>query len=211
MQPQFKSYQIAPPASAHPREHILYAARTVLERNGVRNTSIAAIRALWGGSDEEFRALFENDDDLLTEAIYQSRCAKTAQLFTFAPGISLRYNLILFGTNYLEYVLANEHLEEQRFILSQGRNSASLRKIFEYDLRVNWSRVGDFLNRFMKSPNTCRAKCQLAARQFKALLEFDLLERGMAGILPTLFRAELVQFVELVVDRFLNLYREDFQ
>jgi AcrR family transcriptional regulator len=159
------------------RQSILDAGFSLFRAKGFDKTSMAEITARVGGSKATVYSYFPSKEDLFTECVmwavedYMVDMLKALDTPYADPAVALRN----FGAGVLNFICSPEQLEVRRLIIAEAARSGTGRLFFDKISSLR-ARVSEFLSACMAAGSLRADDPDLAAHQFGALLEAEILE-----------------------------------
>jgi AcrR family transcriptional regulator len=192
------------------RQAILKAAGDVFREVGFERASMSDIRARMGGSKATLYNYFPSKEALFFEVIHN---AKERELEATAGALNpdahdLKQELVRFGQNFLKAVYSPEAIAVRRLAIAESRHSDSGRLSFERAVFPTEKQVAEFLRKAMKRGALRTAEAKIAAMHLLSLLESELLQRVLLGVIDSVSPEALRSAVRRAVDVFLLGYAQ---
>ena len=159
------------------RQAILDTAFRLFRTQGFDKTSVSEITAEVGGSKATIYSHFPSKEELFVECMmaalenYMSGTLKHLVASQRDPRDALRN----FGTSVLNFICSPEQVEMRRLMVAEAARSGT-GKLFFAKINALRTQVSAFLSACMASGTLRRDDPDLAADQFGALLEAEILE-----------------------------------
>lgn len=189
------------------RAEIIEVASSVFQEQGYERTSMSQISQRLGGSKATLYGYFKSKEELFLATINYDVSAN-AELLTRAllEARTLRQGLIALGKSYLELRLGSRPTSNFRIVSSQPAETG-IGKIFYSNLiQPAWQRLADRFEMMMDEGKLRRADPWLAAMHWKGLLEGDIVERRLLGVLDGPDLGEIERAAVAATDVFLQVY-----
>jgi AcrR family transcriptional regulator len=187
------------------RREILRAARAVIEEVGYHRASMTAISARLGGSKATLYGYFATKEQLFAAAMVDSLEARGEEMLAILNTQDADVGRVLttFGTVYLPFVTCTEILSLSRTAIAEAPTSEFGKELYRLGPQRTWDAVSAYLADRMAEGRLRRAAPDLAALQFKGLLEAGIMEPCWYGVRP---RFEATEVVAGAVRVFLAFY-----
>jgi AcrR family transcriptional regulator len=190
------------------RQAILDAAAHVFREVGYERATMEDIRERIGGSKATLYNYFPSKESLLLEVMHHG---KELELQTVVAALGedpedLRKELLRFGQEFLVVLYAPETIAIRRLSIAESRHSEIGRVSFERAIHPIEKRVAEFLKREMKRGTLRSADSKIAAIHLLSLLESELLQRVLLGVIETVKPEALSSAARRAVDAFLSGY-----
>ncbi len=190
------------------RQAILQAAGEVFRDMGFERASMSNIRARVGGSKATLYNYFPSKEALFFEVMLQAKAveieAVTGALNPDAE--DLKQELIRFGQNFIAVVYSPEAIAVRRLAIAESRHSDIGRLSFESAVNPIEKQVAEFLKKAMKRGALRTADAKIAAIHLLCLLESELLQRVLLGVIDSVKPEAIAGIVRRAVDVFLSGY-----
>jgi AcrR family transcriptional regulator len=190
------------------RQAILDAAAEVFREMGFERASMSEIRARIGGSKATLYNYFPSKEKLFFEVMYQATerelGAVTAALNADAG--DLKQELLLFGQRLLPTLYSSEAIAIRRLAIAESGHSDIGKVVFEGSGLPMEKHVAEFLRKAMKRGALRTADPKIAAMHLLSLLESELLQRVLLGVINPLKPAAVKGMVRRAVEVFLSGY-----
>ncbi|MDQ2078637.1 TetR/AcrR family transcriptional regulator [Xanthobacteraceae bacterium Astr-EGSB] len=176
------------------RHEILKAARAVIEEVGSHRASMTAIAARLGGSKATLYGYFATKERLLAAAMVDAVEARGLDLLTILNSQDTDAGRVLtaFGAAYLPFVTSAEITSLSRTAIAEAATSEFGRELYALGPQRVWAAVSAYLAGQMAEGKLRRAAPDLAAFQFKGLIEAGILEPRLFGVEPRFDPKEVV-------------------
>jgi AcrR family transcriptional regulator len=176
------------------RQEILRAARAVLEELGYHHASMAAISARLGGSKATLYGYFPTKERLFAAVMVDAVEARGEALLETLDANEADIGGVLrtFGTAYLAFVTSADVIAVSRTAIAEAGVSELGRELYVLGPQRAWVAVAAYLAARMDDGRLRRSSPDLAAFQFKALLEAGVLEPMLFGVQSRLVPADVV-------------------
>jgi AcrR family transcriptional regulator len=176
------------------RREILRVARAVIEEVGYHRASMTAISARLGGSKATLYGYFATKERLFAAAMVDSLEARGEELLAILDTQDADVGRVLttFGTAYLPFVTCTEIISLSRTAIAEAPTSEFGKELYALGPQRMWDAVSAYLAERMAEGRLRRASPDLAALQFKGLLEAGIMEPHWFGVRPHFEAAEVV-------------------
>lgn len=191
------------------RQLILDVAAELFMQAGFEKASMAEISSRVGGSKATLYNYFPSKDELFLAVMEHKARRHLEAIFSslHEPGL-LGERLRHFGERYLRIRLSDELVAIHRMAEHEGSRTEVGRLLFNNGVRRGWGLVANFLRQAMDSGALPACDPWVAAWHLKALLEAELREPRVLGVLSALPEdAEL----GAVVDRALAVWARGYE
>lgn len=190
------------------RSAILNAAAEVFREVGFERASMSDIRERIGGSKATLYNYFPSKEKLFFEVMLQ---AKELELGTIGGALDadaedLRQELLQFGQKFLKALYSPEGIAVRRLAIAEAQRSEIGKMTFEHGIVPIEKEVAKFLKKRMSRGDLRSADSKLAAMHLLSLLESELQQRVMLGVLDSVKPETLSAAVRRAVDVFLSGY-----
>ena len=190
------------------RQAILKAAAEVFREVGFERASMSEIRARIGGSKATLYNYFPSKDKLFFEVMHH---AKALELGAIVGALNpdaddLKQELVHFGQKFLAVLYSPEAIAVRRLVIAESRRSDIGKVSFERATVPIEKQVAEFLKKEMKRGNLRTADAKTAAMHLLGLLESELLQRVLLGVIDTVKPETLSGVVRRAVNVFLSGY-----
>lgn len=190
------------------RQAILKAAGEVFREMGFERASMSDIRERVGGSKATLYSYFRSKETLFFEVMND---AKTAELEAITGALDadaedIKHELIRFGQNFLTVAYSPEAIAVRRLAIAESKNSDIGRQSFERTTRPLEKQVSEFLKKSMKRGALRTADSNIAAMHLLSLMEAELLQRVLLGVIDGVKPEAVAGAVRRAVDVFLTGY-----
>lgn len=190
------------------RQEILKAAADVFREVGYERATMSDIRARIGGSKATLYNYFPSKESLLLEVMHQARELELQEVVgTLDPNAEdVRKELLRFGQDFLAVLYSPETISTRRLSIAESRHSEIGRVSFERAILPAEKKVAEFLRAAMKRGALRTADPKVAAMHFLSLLESELLQRMLLGVLEAVKPEALTGAARRAVTVFLSGY-----
>ncbi|HXR20057.1 MAG TPA: TetR/AcrR family transcriptional regulator [Steroidobacteraceae bacterium] len=190
------------------RQAILNAAAEVFREMGFERASMSDIRARTGGSKATLYNYFPSKEKLFFEVMHK---AKAGELEEIVGGLNpeaedFKQQLLDFGKNLLVVLYSPEAMAIRHLTIAESRHSDIGKLSFEQAAAPIESRVADFLRRGMKRRAIRTADPKIAAMHLLSLLESELMQRFLLGMLDPVKPETITSAVRRAVEVFISGY-----
>jgi AcrR family transcriptional regulator len=187
---------------------ILKAAEDVFREVGFERASMSEIRARIGGSKATLYNYFPSKENLFFEVMYHAKELELASItHTLNPDADdLKEELLHFGQRLLAALYSPEAIAIRRLAIAESRHSNIGRIVFEGATVPIEKQVAEFLRKGMKRGALRTADPKTAAMQLLSLLEAELLQRVLLGIVSSVKPEALNSAARRAVETFLSGY-----
>jgi AcrR family transcriptional regulator len=190
------------------RQEILKAAAEVFREVGYERATMSDIRARIGGSKATLYNYFPSKESLLLEVMHQSR---ELELQTVVGALDpdaedVKKELLKFGQEFLAVLYSPETIATRRLSIAESRHSEIGRVSFERAILPTEKKVAEFLRAAMKRGALRTADPKIAAMHYLSLLESELLQRMLLGVIEAVKPDALTSAARRAVTVFLSGY-----
>ena len=190
------------------RQAILKAAAEVFREVGFERASIAQIHARIGGSKATLYNYFPSKEKLFFEVMYQ---AKELELGAITAALNpesddLKTDLLSFGQRLVPALYSPDAIAIRRLAIAELGHSNIGKVVFEGSTVPIEQQVAEFLRRAMKRGVLRTADPKTAAIHLLSLLESELLQRVLLGVLDSVKPEAIRGAVRRAVEAFLSGY-----
>jgi AcrR family transcriptional regulator len=188
---------------------ILKAASEVFREVGFERASMSDIRARIGGSKATLYNYFPSKEKLFFEVMHQ---AKTHELEETAGGLNpeahdLKQELMRFGQKFLTVLYSPEAIAIRHLTIAESRRSDSGKLSYERAVVPIEKHLAEFLKKAMKRGELRTADAKIAAIHLLSLLESELLQRVLLGVLESVKPEVISGAVRRAVEVFMSGYQ----
>jgi AcrR family transcriptional regulator len=164
------------------RQHILDTAYRLFQSKGFANTSMSEITAEAGGSKATVYNHFPSKEELFVECMTYVNDGYFEGIFGGLQNIKdeLLAALLETGKAALRYLCSPDMLASKRLLIAEAERSG-IGKLFYRKMDGYMGELAAILRRAMDEGQLRQGDPLLAARQFRALLEADIVERCLMG------------------------------
>jgi TetR/AcrR family transcriptional repressor of mexJK operon len=164
------------------RQHILDTAYRLFQSKGFANTSMSEITAEAGGSKATVYNYFPSKDVLFVECMTHVNDQYFEGIFAGLQDIKgeLPAALLEKGKDALRYLCSTDMLTSKRLLITEAERSG-IGRLFYKKMDGYMGELAAILRRAMDEGQLRQGDALLAARQFRALLEADIVERCLMG------------------------------
>ena len=190
------------------RQAIIQAAAEVFREVGFERASMSDIRERIGGSKATLYNYFPSKEKLFFEVMHN---AKELELEAITGALNpeaddLKQELLRFGQKFLAVLYSSEAIAVRRLTIAESRQSDIGKMSFERAIVPIEKQVAEFLRKGMKRGALRTADPKIAAMHLLSLLESELLQRVLLGVIDTVKPETLTGTVRRAVDVFLSGY-----
>lgn len=166
------------------RQHILDTAYRLFQSKGFANTSMSEITAEAGGSKATVYNYFSSKDELFLACMTSITERYLEGIFDDLkdPAAEISASLLDIAKNVLRYSCRPEMLSSRRLMIAEAERSG-IGKLFYRTLEGYLEELAAFLSRAMDEGHLRQADPMLAAHHFRALIEADIVERCLLGVI----------------------------
>jgi AcrR family transcriptional regulator len=191
------------------RQAILKAATEVFREVGFERASMSEIRARIGGSKATLYNYFPSKEKLFFEVMYQ---AKELELGAITAALNadaddLRLELLRFGQKLLPVLYSPDSIAIRRLAIAELGHSDIGKVVFEGATLPIEKQVAEFLRRAMKRGVLRTADPKIAAMHLLSLLESEVLQRVLFGMMDSVKSGAVRGAVGRAVEVFLLGYQ----
>ena len=190
------------------RQAIIKAAAEVFREVGFDRASMSDIRARVGGSKATLYNYFPSKEKLFFEVMHDPKELELEDIVrTLNPAAAdLRQELLDFGQKFLAVLYSTETIAIRRLTIAESRHSDIGKMSFEHATVPIEKQVAAFLKKVMKRGALRVSDPKAAAMHLLSLLESELLQRVLLGVMDTVKPEVLSGAVRRAVDVFLSGY-----
>lgn len=190
------------------RQEILEAAAAVFREVGYERATMSDIRARIGGSKATLYNYFPSKESLLLEVMHHGR---ELELQAVVGALDLdaedaRKELLRFGQEFLAVLYSPETIAIRRLSIAESRHSEIGRVSFERAILPVEKKVAEFLRLAIKRGVLRSADPKIGAMHFLSLLESELLQRVLLGVIEAVKPETLASAARRAVNAFLSGY-----
>jgi len=191
------------------RQAILKAATEVFREVGFERASMSDIRARVGGSKATLYNYFPSKEKLFFEVMYQ---AKEMELGAITAALNpeaddLKQELLHFGQRLVPVLYSPETIAIRRLAIAELGHSNIGKVVFEGSGLPMEKQVAQFLRAAMKRGVLRTTDPKIAAIHLLSLLESELLQRVLLGVMDAVKPAAVKGVVRRAVEAFLSGYQ----
>lgn len=191
------------------RQAILKGAAEVFREVGFERASMSDIRARIGGSKATLYNYFPSKEKLFFEVMYQ---AAQLELGAITAALNpdtgdLKRELLHFGQRLLPALYSPEAIAIRRLAIAELGHSNIGKVVFEGSAVPMEKQVAEFLRKAMKRGMLRTADPQTAAMHLLSLLESELLQRVLLGVMESVKPQAVRGAVRRAVEVFLSGYQ----
>lgn len=190
------------------RQAILKAAADVFRDVGFERASMEEIRARIGGSKATLYNYFPSKEKLFFEVMFQ---AKELELGSITAALNpdaddLKQELLRFGQQLVPALFSPEAIAIRRLAIAELGHSDIGKVLFEGATAPMEKQVAEFLRKAMKRGVLRTADPKVAAMHLLSLLESELLQRVLLGVIGSVKPEVVKGVVRRAVEVFLSGY-----
>jgi AcrR family transcriptional regulator len=190
------------------RQAIIKAATEVFREVGFERATMSDIRERIGGSKATLYNYFPSKEKLFFEVMHHAKEveleATTGELNADAG--DLKRELVRFGQKFLAVLYSADAIAVRRLSIAESRQSDVGRLSFEQAVAPIEKQVTEFLRKLMKREALRTADAKIAAMHLLSLLESELLQRVLLGVIDVVKPEAINGAVRRAVDVFLSGY-----
>ena len=191
------------------RQAIIQAAAEVFRDVGFERASMEDIRERVGGSKATLYNYFPSKEKLFFEVMYQ---AKELELVKITAALNpdtddLKQELLHFGKKLLPVLYSPDAIAIRRLAIAELGHSDIGKVVFEGSTAPMEKQVAEFLNKAMKRGVLRTTDAKTAAVHLLSLLESELLQRVLLGVMDSLKPEAVKGVVRRAVEVFLSGYQ----
>lgn len=166
------------------RQHIVDTAYRLFQSKGFANTSMSEITAEVGGSKATIYSYFPSKEELFVECMTSFSDGYVDRIFSGLQDSKGELRTVLLETiqHALRVLCSPEMLASKRLLIAEAERSG-IGKLFYRKMDGYMGELAAILRRAMDEGQLRQADPLLAARQLRALLEADIIERCLMGAL----------------------------
>jgi AcrR family transcriptional regulator len=190
------------------RQAILEAAAEVFREMGFERASMSDIRARAGGSKATLYNYFPSKEKLFFEVMHQSKVAELEGIVAALnpDAEDFKKQLLQFGQEFLSVLYSPEVMAIRHLTIAESRHSEAGKLSFERATDPLETQVAEFLRKGMRRRAIRTADPKVAAIHLLSLLESELLQRFLLGVLGAVEPDTISGAVRGGVDVFLSGY-----
>lgn len=190
------------------RQAMIDVAAEVFNEIGFEGASMAEISARIGGSKATLYNYFTSKEEIFVEVMLKQVGCQFEEAFAALDNEDgVRPGLLRLARHYLDIVLKPEVVAVKRLAMYYAGKSDLGPMLYERGPKRGWLRIADFLAMKMEAGKLHKADSWLAALQFRALVEAELVEVRMLNVLTAPSAEQRQAASERAVDAFLYLYQ----
>ncbi len=190
------------------RQAIIQAAAEIFREVGFERATMSDIRERIGGSKATLYNYFPSKEKLFFEVMHHAKEveleATTGELNADAG--DLKRELVRFGQRFLAVLYSADAIAVRRLSIAESRQSDVGRLSFEQAVAPIEKQVTEFLRKLMKREVLRTADPKIAAMHLLSLLESELLQRVLLGVIDVVKPEAINGAVRRAVDVFLSGY-----
>lgn len=190
------------------RQAILDAAYGLFSEKGFEGTSMSEIRARAGGSKATIYRYFRSKEQLFVECVFSVAERYLEEVFCERRNPVDDPSLVLrrFGERFLRSVCSPEMIAVRRLMIAEA-DRAGIGRLFYDKMLVIRQQITSFLTGIIAGVDLFGDKADLAASQFRALLEAEFVEpRLLCACIDGPDEQTIVLTAERAVGTFLHAY-----
>jgi AcrR family transcriptional regulator len=190
------------------RQAILQAAADVFREVGFDRATMSDIRERIGGSKATLYNYFPSKEKLFFEVMHSAKEVELEAITSEldADADDLKRELVRFGQKFMAVLYSPDVIAVRRLAIAESRRSDIGKLSFEQATVPIEKQVADFLKKVMKRGVLRTADPKIAAIHLLSLLESELLQRVLLGVIDTVKPEVLSGVVRRAVDVFLSGY-----
>ncbi len=190
------------------RQAILKAAAEVFQEMGFERASMSDIRERVGGSKATLYNYFPSKDKLFFEVMHQSKVTELEGILAaLNPDAGdFKQQLLQFGQDFLSVLYSPEAMAIRHLTIAESRHSETGKLSFQRATDPLETHVAEFLRKAMGRHAIRTADPKVAAQHLLSLLESELLQRFLLGVLGAVKPDRISGAVRRAVDVFLSGY-----
>ncbi len=191
------------------RQAILKAAAEVFQEAGFERASMSEIRARIGGSKATLYNYFPSKEKLFFEVMYK---AKELELGAITAALNPdtddpKQELLRFGERLVPALYSPEAIAIRRLAIAELGHSNIGKVVFEGSMLPIENQVAEFLKKTMKRGVLRTADAKTAAVHLLGLIESELLQRVLLGVMDSVKPQAIKSVVRRAVEVFLSGYQ----
>ena len=190
------------------RDAILDIASQAFIELGYERASMADISQRVGGSKATLYRYFPSKKELFLEVAQSAGQRHIGSAFeelsqsTDELGAALRS----FGAKYLAFLLRPESVATQRMVIAESGQSDIGLRFYEVSKRVGREFIAGFLSASVERGHLRSADPAVMADHLLALLQAELVQRFLFGVMQDITPEQIQQVVDRAIDVFLRAY-----
>jgi len=191
------------------RQAILKAAADVFREVGFERASMSEIRARIGGSKATLYNYFPSKEKLFFEVMYQAKELELGEITAAlnSDADDLKQELLHFGQKLVPALYSPDAIAIRRLAIAELGHSNIGKVVFEGSTAPIEKKVAEFLNKAMKRGLLRSTDPKTAAVHLLSLLESELLQRVLLGVMDSVKPETVKGAVRRAVDVFLSGYQ----
>jgi AcrR family transcriptional regulator len=193
--------------SEEKRQAILDIAKSSFTQNGFEQTSMSAIAKQLGGSKATLYNYFSSKEEIFAAVMESSATEGIAAAFENLSGrTEIHEALTKFGNTYLSSILAPSLAAIKKMAIAEADRSDIGRQFYINGPKRGYQKVADFLHIRMSNGELRTSDPFIAAIQLKSLLEAELYEPFILGVISTPNQSMINDAVERALSAFFAIY-----
>lgn len=189
-------------------QQIIDAAARLFLEHGVECTSMSQIARSVGGSKATLYNYFSSKEQIHVEVLLQSACKFGSHVTEALNGDApLAERLERFAHDFLTFILSPQMKDIRRTLIYESRKPDIGKKIYESGPKKKWVVVAEHLQKAMERGEMKKADPWVAAMQFRALIEAELLDRCLLNTGGEPGKDTLDQTIPRALDMFCTYYQ----
>jgi AcrR family transcriptional regulator len=191
------------------RQAILKAAAEVFREVGFERASMSEIRARIGGSKATLYNYFPSKEKLFFEVMYQAKELELGEITAAlnSDADDLKQELLHFGQKLVPALYSPDAIAIRRLAIAELGHSNIGKVVFEGSTAQIEKKVAEFLNKAMKRGLLRSTDPKTAAVHLLSLLESELLQRVLLGVMDSVKPETVKSAVRRAVEVFLSGYQ----
>jgi AcrR family transcriptional regulator len=188
---------------------ILNAASEVFREVGFERASMSEIRARIGGSKATLYNYFPSKEKLFFEVMHQAKTREVDEALGMLnpEADDLKQELLRFGQKFLAVLYSPDAIAIRHLTIAESRRSDSGKSSFERAVVPHEKQLAEFLKKAMKRGQLRTADAKIAAIHLLSLLESELLQRVLLGVLDSVKPEVISGAVRRAVEVFMSGYQ----
>jgi AcrR family transcriptional regulator len=193
--------------SEEKRQAILDIAKSSFTQHGFEQTSMSAIAKELGGSKATLYNYFSSKEEIFAAVMESSATEGIAAAFNnLSADKEIHDALTKFGNNYLSSILTPELSAIKKMAIVESDRSDIGRQFYINGPKRGYQKVAEFLQSRMVMGELRTSEPFIAATQLKCLLEAELYEPYMLGVISTPSTPQIKEVVERAIRAFFAIY-----
>ncbi|WP_332931468.1 TetR/AcrR family transcriptional regulator [Alteromonas sp. 14N.309.X.WAT.G.H12] len=193
------------------RDAIVEAAKYVFREYGFEVASMDMIAKEFGGSKATLYNYFKSKDEIFFAVVkdtVETDFEPVFQLLKQDDELPISSRLTQFGSEFLKMTLDSSVIAARRMVLAEIQRSDIGRLFYENGPGLVIQLIAEFLEHEISAGRFVSCDTNLAAKQFKALLNAELHELYQFGCIENVEKACIDDVVTRAIEAFLTIYKK---